>query len=706
MVRIARSSGLVDGLARVAVRGPGADGWDLPFDPDSATESAPVASHDPQALVVRAKEAAALLDDRAFVFVAPDRLPLPQVRAVGILRAFAMVFSAFGRAFRRVPAQAVTDVRGKVLEVAEDRASEFAFGGDPLRVARLAGQLGERDLPLAKDVPRLADESARILDLLGRPGRTGPRPGLWKSLRQFCFGAIDASELPSAFETPFAGARRQVIRRPELIAPSPRWGFFRLIPDLALGGIGLSDWSNTDISSCDPHRAARLNADLEGAVRELDRTRGDERTGENRRLAEQIEAERARLRTWVALREPCFLWGLGVEVAGQLAKAIDFVAQARPIVLARIQIDFDEPTQLRRRLYRTWCWVLVLAAIVITTVWVWGALRPMAGALTLAAAVVCLVASFLFYWRYLAALNRWEARAQQSIHAYKQAVLDLYEGSEQLARLSAVYDQFVDWAEIIGWIVHEPWSDYGAVVVDERSFVPEAAKAIVLLDVPEDAGHRDSLGRQARRTLFGPGWLGPVFEAASALAGERAALDQGLGSGRPQDPDLDTPFESNGARNALVALLRSTVPQDAQQDRARDAVAGFCEQLSEEEVFPNSIDIDGRPTTIHDFLDVLPTGERAKALDISLWDSEGQVTGANSVSRTDLWQWSPADVDDPHVRRDLAMPTTDTRGAYLLRSVRVDRTERTPVKLWTMFTAPSVGPVEAESMGGSDIGKW
>jgi len=691
--RVMRGEVIVEEVAASAIQEASATGWDLPADENRS--EGPLEAQNPASVLADAVQGADRLDDGSLLFKEATQLPGRTVEARGLISTILLMFAYFGRALIRAPEAAVGRLRRSVAEIVENRATELTFGDEGLYVARLDGELADRDGTPKPQVDTTAAEADRILRLFGAQNTVGPTPGLWQSLRRFCFGIIDGSELPPELDVPTVGARRQLVTRPDLIVVDPEDDYFELVTNVVLG-TGLSRWSGVRINTCDCYLASRLGDDLAETLAHIEADAGADPSPDDRRVMEQLDGELARLRTWVARRAPTFLWQLGDEVAGQLKLAVDTMRNAQPIVVAGWSgIDFDEPARRLGRLRRTWLFTLLGVVVALALFWGWERVRPDALKATPVIIAIGLVIAFVSFQRYIRAIWRWEATAARLIVQYKQAVLDLHAGSRETARLGAVYQQFVDWAEIIGWVIHHPWERHVADAGDERTPSVERAQAVRLGSGRPTSEHLQRIGARARRILIHTGWLSEHYEQAALQAETDAALGRGLHDEQRPDADLDTPFQPNGARSELLQALRSKTPQQAGRARAFEQVSAFCSTLSPADVFRGvTIMVQGVAVEgdVADFLAVLPPPNGAQSFARGLWDAQGLVAGAANVKKTSVWTWGPTDVAQSHLEILTTASTVDTDGAYIARSVRLDRSDRTSSSGYTIFAQPQRTP--------------
>lgn len=701
-VRVVRSLGVVDEIAVAAISEAGATGWDLPSDPKSGDQ--PLQAVNPGAVIEVALESAAELDGGMLRFNAAERIAAPAPAPIGILKALTLIFRYFWAALARLPEAAVGRLRQAVTELAEDRATEFAFGDDSLFVARLDGKLADRDAPSSPLLNGVTDEATRILTLLGSRTTVGPTPGLWQALRRFCFGIADGSELPSELPVAAVGSRRQLITRPDLLVADPDNDFFELAPYVVLG-TGLSQWSGIRITTCDTYLARRLEADLVDAAGRIELAAGSNPTNDDRQIKEQLDNELSRLRNWISPRSTTFLWQLGERISGQLTKAVNVMTTAQPIVVAGWSgIDFTEPANRLRRMHRSWLITVLVAISVIVALWLWDRLRPYAPVGTPVTLIAAFVIAFIVFRRYIRAIFQWEARAQQTIANYKQAKLDLDASSQETVRLGVMYQQFVEWAEIIGWILHHPWAPYVGEEREEETLAPEAAQAIQMAQARPREDHIQRLGTRARRDLMHIGWLGARYEAAAQQAAAETAIALGLTNDQQPNADVDTPLQPNGARSGLLDSLRTKRPQERARDQAVGAVATFCASLLPAEVFHDVGLVEGGAqgdVSVDDFLALVPPTGGAQPFDARLWNAEDLVDGAAAVSSTSIWMWGAPPVAAGVYDMAFASPTTDERGSYIARSIRLDHSARRPTSSYTVFAETSAA-VESPPVGAAD----
>ena len=161
--------------------------------------------------------------------------------------------------------------------------------------------------------------------------------------------------------------------------------------------------------------------------------------------------------------------------------------------------------------------------------------------------------AFLGYLRLeFQVLNRREKRRFDLNVAYEQAL----RASEEIVRLGSLYQQLIDWAEILGGIAHRPWGlpvgDPGTHALPQQD---DLARALNLGSGTTDPDAIASLAAGAARELFDRSWLAETWERFSTWSLARQANLEALTV--PPDPDFDTPQAPNGAKSALKRELNA-----------------------------------------------------------------------------------------------------------------------------------------------------
>ncbi len=695
-VRVVRSRDIVDEIAVAAIGEAGDTGWDLPS--DEGTGDQPLQASNPATVLADALEAAGALDDGMLRFNPGRQLDAPQPTPIGILKSLALIFRYFWASVVRLPEAAVGRLRQAVTELAEDRATNFAFGDDGLFVARLGGEPADRDAAASPELEHVTNEATRILTLLGARTTVGPTPVLWQALRRFCFAIVDGSEPPSELPIDTVGSRRQLITRPELIVSDPDNDYFELSAHVILG-TGLSQWSGIRVSACDAYLARRLETDLRSASERIKLLAGSNPIPSDRQVQEQVDHELARILDWILSRHLSFLWQLSERIGGQLNEADVKMKSALPIVVEGwSNIDFHEPSTRLRHLNRAWLVTFLFTIAGVVTLWRWEEVRPNAPAVTPILLVTAFLISFILFREYLRAIYKWEANAERTIASYKQALSDLRVSSQETVRLGAIYQQYIEWAEIIGWILHHPWTPYGGEVRESLTPIFEDAYAIQITEARPSDEHVQLLGTRARHDLIHVGWLGACYEAVAQQAEATTAIATGSTNQQRLSADVDTPFQPNGARTALLETLRTKRPQELARDQAVSAVATFCAGLPPADVFHDvgSVEVDGQQyRSVDDFLGLTPPAAGAQPFDSRLWTAEDLVDGAAAVSSTSIWMWGADPGGVGGYQLAAASPTTDQQGSYIARSIRLDLSSRRPTSSYLCFAARSSDPEPA-----------
>ena len=284
-------------------------------------------------------------------------------------------------------------------------------------------------------------------------------------------------------------------------------------------------------------RLGQLDHELAEATEALAELDGSEAEDERRSLAQRriealqeqravvaeqggvLDAEHAELELWCQRRANSYLWRLKENIVGRVRRADEEQQRLRAHVLSAATIDADEPVRLHRRFVRR---VLVWVGFVLATTypfarWVvpW-ADRAGAPGRVVAALWGMLLGLWLllvlraYYQGILSFLRRF-----RDFLSTRQAELQrLLSIVRELGRLRVADRQLDQWAAVLGWSLHLPWSDQVPVPNEQRTGVdPELLPASMRLAEPTLRDERERLGAVALgvAALTRPGWRARAF---------------------------------------------------------------------------------------------------------------------------------------------------------------------------------------------------
>src|ERR1035437_6329185 len=377
------------------------------------------------------------------------------------------------------------------------------------------------------DVVRWRERANRTGDLtelrheLDRPlvAPTGRVADTWRDLLALAFGLIDGSPLPEGIDAEVAKLddRRLVVTAPDQIVPDPREA-----PPPSPDG--------SQPRACDP-LTLRTQMAEEPAADDAD-------------AADLSEAAPPPASSPVVGRDGP-VWIVGESIAEALLQGRAGAADPPPQPLPPEPTEQDRKlmekarrklARRQRRRARRGLLGRLLGPLVLEGAASWAVWTRLPLLLAGLAQGVLLIALGGVYVQL--ARRRYRRRQRTAREAIEQEVARLNEtlkrslckGDEQ--RLAARYDEYLDWAEMIGWFAHDPWIGEALHRMDVRTPIDAATIPASMMVALGRVGERvESLRRQGQRQLFRPGWLSGLYAAVEHSVLEELRQEEGAASG-------------------------------------------------------------------------------------------------------------------------------------------------------------------------------
>lgn len=492
-------------------------------------------------------------------------LKLDDPPQLGLLEAFLLLVNLIVHRIRRKPFEIVRQRIDSFHNGAAGWIEQQAGPDSGIRVKRRGGPQGQEvdpdDLDAALEKPLIVPD--------------GPVAEAWRALRRLALGLVDGSDLPEGVEQVRlvnGKGQRALITEPAALAPNPETD----PPPVSEHGGPI----------CDP---LHLDPALVG------------------RSSSQAPSEA--LAEWSQPHSSSLLWRVGYRIGSALLAA-QAEAQVGGSTQRQKPEEEDEPDEPpateRRRLRRRLRKVAVFASsVAVVAVAVAFSRLPIAGA----AAAFAVVAAGWF-WTLANAARHW-------FHA--DDAITRQEAEEQLSRLNAAlkrslrmgdeirlgrrYREFLDWAEMLGWLLHKPWVgdplDHVALSPPIDPGTLPAAFSVGIADVSELS--LDRLSAAAGSGVFGLGWLSRLYEKTEFREMIELEVRRGLSTEEAEverkDPAQDLTEEREGPRSRLLDAVRH----------------GRHRSLRESELANGVLDYLGErtPDQVCDRVAVLPTADRA-----------------------------------------------------------------------------------------------
>jgi S1-C subfamily serine protease len=280
------------------------------------------------------------------------------------------------------------------------------------------------------------------------------------------------------------------------------------------------------------------------------------------------------------------LWQVGLRLARNLKKAQAQAESLRAAEDLKLDPESKEAKELAeaekaesmkrsrariRGLIKTAAITFGLSILVVLLAWdlpwlvttpVWDLPLPVRVPVLLLIPVIWLLA-MAYQARKLLIRERRESReiAQREIDELNQKMLaSIREGDA--VRLGRRYNEFMDWAEIVGWYVHRPWIGEPLEQLDIDASIPRGTRPVAFqMAIGEsDSDWLAELGAITRSHVFKPGWLNDLYsinqdEVLKTAAGPSRFVS-GATSEVSSDPAGDVSDDLESPRRNLLRGVR------------------------------------------------------------------------------------------------------------------------------------------------------
>lgn len=484
-------------------------------------------------------------------------LTLDPPEPLSLWEALRVLFRLIVERLRNRPFEIVENQVARLHDVAASRIEQMS--GNAVLVRRY---FESRDF---------AAGSVELAEALDRPFHVpdGPVAKTWSELRRLTTGIVDGGDLPPdiADNILARGSLRALVTDPRQIAVDPCD-----LPPTTEG--------EQRSRACDPLRVLEAR---EAAQEE----RGD---------APGPEPSATQAASGAPPSDPqerCLLWLVGMGIAEALA-------QARRERVAPPPAEHPTPAERaaasarrrRRRMLaaRALIGILALGGIGYLA---WDNLEWLIRAPILLVLVMAWLAVLATVARGLLMLRDQEERelGQRQVDELNAAMKAAQRAGDAV-RLRRRYDEFLDWAEILGWLAHRPWRAEALGRVDGASVLdPESMPAALQIGIArQPEKHLAQLVNQGRAQMFASGWLGSLYQAVEgrtmeAIALERVAAADGGGHERP-DPASDVSQDPDSPRRKLLAAVEAGEGRGLDDNPLARDLLGMIDRMSLDALSP------------------------------------------------------------------------------------------------------------------------
>jgi hypothetical protein len=476
--------------------------------------------------------------------------PPPSKSRVGILDAIVLYFSHLVANLLGQPAKAWLRAKEKAISWTENYIQRKTFQDDSRLLVRFGGRLRDGDF-----VGEGSSRASEIGDLEGLevpPVRA--TPDRWRLIARVVLGAIDGQRTQAEdleFNAPAFRGAQAVAKSRQVIGPNP----FDVAGQSYVGQLEVNgEHRELVIRSFD---AIRYREILEELQRDSESPAEGEKVGDTQNADQDStirfsESERgtvvSNLTQWHEQRSESLLWSISKHLDGQIQEAAARLRESLHLIeTLPTQIAVADANQ--RKKVRRGKWLARLLLLLTLVAVVFPFVPPVAAAGLLAGGALATALFFLPYLALLGFLGAWLANARAQVR--EEFKLKDLESLESLARkkrhhywseihrLEYCYAHFLDWAEILAWVV---WKPFGVIEVPKEPEVrtPSVNALSFQFATPRFKGDAVLAEQISMRShVAGRGWLNTIFSELKQIVVANYAKLASV-EGLDADPFFDT----------------------------------------------------------------------------------------------------------------------------------------------------------------------
>ena len=543
---------------------------------DRVRDSVPLTTYLVANFMEKHQEALGLSKFTAFV--------VPPPRQLSLLQGLRELFTQIGKFLRNAPVEIVVDTVNGIHDsfaAAVERTSKQ----DEWRIKRRRG-FGPID-----DIGELRERMDRPFQVAD-----GPVEAAWTELRTMSFGFIDGGELPDKIdrERLDKGEKRLVVTDPNRIVPDP----VRRPPEnAALPAVS---------RACDP-----LNLDPRFATLAATLATEDEQAkGSSTENIDPIEREE-----WSDGLTATVLWQVGAAIATSLEKAD---AQGAPLneeraakeraAAATAAKQAEKAARIERRVAIA---VFVIMTLLVLVAWyfAWAKLEigPLVAANMGSLALWVLAMGILAKWVIGRRERTWLERLRREVAALNAAYFRAQRWGDK-HRLRKRYEEYLDWAEIIGWMAHHPWIGEPRRRVNVLSSADQSTlPAAFSVAIARTREQLDTLTSQARVRVFHPRWLNGLYTSVDIQIGKEHNIAIGAEPTAPlPSAAADTDDDELSVRRRLLTSIRDGAGRRLQSSAMGEDLLRFANEVTLDAASEGVLDLDEADSTKDESTEPLP----------------------------------------------------------------------------------------------------
>jgi len=491
---------------------------------------------DPERFIEEVAQAVVSHESVHFQVSPHSELERDSKRSVGLLESIALFFTQLGQELLRMPGRWVQKIKDRATSAIEEIINNKLFDEDSKVLARFGGKMRAEDFQYSTSI-----RSGAALGLPNlKPISPTPTPTTWRNLSGAVLGVIDGvsiDDVANGRATSTSDPRR-VLRDREFVAARVTLESGELefpLADLGLGAEGEDGQEEVvTVRAYDALTFKRVGAFLDDA----------EKAEKAEKSTKPIRSEvRGKLEKFKSERSKTLLWKLAdtlsdaiVESEEKWLAVIDEYANLSEEIKSEIAESAALQKRASKRLRRI---IILLSVMLVATITGFIFVTAFVGLIVLGLFVVSFFGSIVSFIK----IAREQVRLRNKLANPQSRVSHLLEKRQhyyqESVRLGSLYDQYLDWADVLGTIVLSPYGK-SERRLEAEPYVPESNLASFVVGTPEQNNETAQGEKQRlRRQIVKRQWMSSLLLSLVELWKEDYARIGGYTTANIPNPGMD-----------------------------------------------------------------------------------------------------------------------------------------------------------------------
>jgi len=488
---------------------------------------------DPERLIEEVAQAVSSHESVHFRVSPHPELARDKKGAVGLLESIALFFTQLGQELLRMPGRWVQKIKDRATSAIEEIINNKLFDEDSKVLARFGGKMRAEDFQYSTSI---RSGAALGLPYLA-PISPTPTPNTWRNLSGAVLGVIDGASIDDVANGRASNTTepRRVLRDREFIAARVTLDSGALEFPIAELGLDSENESGqaevVTVRSYDALTFKRVNAFLDEA----------EQTDKSAKSSRS--SIRVKLENFKSERSKTLLWKLADTLSDSIIESEDKwleVIDEYSNLSEEIKADIAESAALQKRASKRLRRIIILLALMlVATITGFIFVTALVGLIVLGLLVATFFGSIVSFLK----IAREQVRLRNKLANPQSRVSHLLEKRQhyykESVRLGALYDQYLDWADVLGTIVLSPYGQ-SERRLEAEPYVPESNLASFVVGTPEQNNETAQGEKQRlRRQIVKRQWMSSLLLRLVELWKEDYARIGGYSVANVPTPGMD-----------------------------------------------------------------------------------------------------------------------------------------------------------------------